>query len=393
MLGAECQDRQLGYRLRPEHPRASRIAASICWILPTTSGRRRCAISAFDPTRPGTDLAARPGDLLMTIRPLVRKFHLVRMAQRARDLLEICFAAGFSGDVKQAQQLRGRSQERRPDRLFDPDRGGASSKSCDPARRAERGGSAEFIISGRRPRSLPAIRISSPKRQRQSREPEIHRQGNPGDRTIYPDVELTKKSMTVNAHDAQTVRLPPPVDPDQDRTVGRAGVPRGLRKLTASGGAATATDRDARGPRPRSHFRRWLAWCRRCRSCLRALRTGSIGSVTSTLQLAAGRPGAPCARHGSGSRGAGEEVAPAAAMRCRRDRRIMMSIPRRPGMDRPALAALLPRSSARQAVNGRVEARRHQRAGAQPGTSNRRYVRNRGGCWGWSETRRVQSTS
>jgi putrescine transport system substrate-binding protein len=27
------------------------------------------------------------------------------------------------------------------------------------------------------------------------------------DRTIYPDAELTKKLYTVNAHDAQTVRL------------------------------------------------------------------------------------------------------------------------------------------------------------------------------------------
>ena len=82
-------------------------------------------------------------DLLMTIRPLVRKFHSSEYLN-ALATGEICFAVGFSGDVKQAQKRAARGQERDRDRLFDTERGRAAlvRQSRDPARRQERGGSA-----------------------------------------------------------------------------------------------------------------------------------------------------------------------------------------------------------------------------------------------------------
>ena len=59
--GPRRQDRQLGHRLQAGESRASsRIAASTCWIPPTTSCRRRCAISASIPTRRARRTCRRP---------------------------------------------------------------------------------------------------------------------------------------------------------------------------------------------------------------------------------------------------------------------------------------------------------------------------------------------
>ena len=117
-------------------------------------------------------------DLVMTIRPLVRKFHSSEYLN-ALATGEICFAVGFSGDVKQAQKRAAEAKNNVRDRLCDPERGRPAlvRQSRDPARCEKRGG-------GARVHQLPAdARDRRPQLefhllcQRQSREPEIHRQG------------------------------------------------------------------------------------------------------------------------------------------------------------------------------------------------------------------------
>ncbi len=60
VLGANARIDSWDIVFKPENLARSRIAASICWIPPTTSCRRRCAISASTPTRPGRPNCRRP---------------------------------------------------------------------------------------------------------------------------------------------------------------------------------------------------------------------------------------------------------------------------------------------------------------------------------------------
>ena len=82
-------------------------------------------------------------DLLMRIRPYVRKFHSSEYLN-ALATGEICFVVGCSGDVKQAQTARRGSQKRHRDRLFDPQGGRAIvvRQSCHSEGRAASAGGA-----------------------------------------------------------------------------------------------------------------------------------------------------------------------------------------------------------------------------------------------------------
>ena len=144
--------------------RASRIAASTCWTPPTTSCRRRCAISASIPNSTREADLQKASDLRDDDPAAGAQVSLVRISQCARDRRDL-----LRGRVLRRRQAgaeaRGRGQERHRDRLFDPERGRAAlvRQSRDPARRQERRGSArvhQFPADARR--SPRAIRISSP---------------------------------------------------------------------------------------------------------------------------------------------------------------------------------------------------------------------------------------
>ena len=83
--------------------RSSRTAASTCWIPPTTSCRRRCTISGSIRTPSSRPTSRRRAELLIKIRPNVRKFHSSEYLN-ALASGEICLVVGWSGDIKQAQK-------------------------------------------------------------------------------------------------------------------------------------------------------------------------------------------------------------------------------------------------------------------------------------------------
>ena len=147
-------------------------------------------------------------DLVMTIRPLVRKFHASEYLN-ALATGEICFAVGFSGDVKQAQK---RAARRR-----------TASRSPIPSRmKAHSSGSTIW-----RSRAMPRTSAEAHEFINFLQMPEIaarnsnfisYANGNLAsqkfidkaileDRTIYPDADMMKKLYIVNAHDAATTRL------------------------------------------------------------------------------------------------------------------------------------------------------------------------------------------
>ena len=75
----------------------------------------------LDPNTSNPDDLQKVTDLLLKIRPYVRKFHSSEYLN-ALATGEICFVVGFSGDVKQAQTRAAQAKRRRRDRLFDPQR-------------------------------------------------------------------------------------------------------------------------------------------------------------------------------------------------------------------------------------------------------------------------------
>ena len=162
-------------------------------------------------------------DLVMKIRPAVRKFHSSEYLN-ALASGEICLVVGFSGDIKQAQKRAAEAKNGIEIGYAIPKEGAqlwfdnlaipSDARNVDEAH--------EFInypadARGRRP-ELEFHLL----RQRQSREPEIHRQGDPGRSDHLSDEEMMARLYTINAHDAKTAAAAePPVDPDQDRAVSR----------------------------------------------------------------------------------------------------------------------------------------------------------------------------
>ncbi len=147
-------------------------------------------------------------DLLMTIRPLVRKFH---SSEYLNGLAtgEICFAVGFSGDVKQAQKRAAEAKNNVQIAYSIPNEGAqlwfdnlAILRDAKNVAEAH-----EFInflqtpqIAGRNSNFISYANgnLASQK---------FIDKAILEDRTIYPDAAMTAKLYTVNAHDAATVRV------------------------------------------------------------------------------------------------------------------------------------------------------------------------------------------
>ena len=118
-------------------------------------------------------------ELLMRIRPYVRKFHSSEYLN-ALATGEICFVVGFSGDVKQAQRRAARRQKRHRDRLFDPEGGRAivvRQSRHSEGRAASRGSprTDQLSAQARGRGEKYQLRVV---RQRRSAEP-VHRPGDP----------------------------------------------------------------------------------------------------------------------------------------------------------------------------------------------------------------------
>ena len=170
--GTSCSSRRIS--------RSSRTAASTCWIPPTTSCRRRCTISASIRTRRSEADLQKAADLVMKIRPSVRKFHSSEYLN-ALATGEICFVVGLSGDIKQAQKRAAEAKNGVEIGYAIPKEGAqlwfdnlAIPKDARNVAEAH-----DFINypadAGGRGEELEFHRLC----QRQSREPEIHRQGDP----------------------------------------------------------------------------------------------------------------------------------------------------------------------------------------------------------------------
>ena len=317
------------------------------------------------------------GDLVMTIRPLVRKFHSSEYLN-ALATGEICFAVGFSGDVKQAQKRAAEAKNGIEIAYSIPNEGAQLwFDNLAIPRDAKNVAEAHEFIN-----FLQTPEIAAPQlefhllRQRQSREPEIHRQGNPGGPDHLSGCRHDdQKLYTVNAHDAQTVRLLNRiVDPDQDRAVGRWTV---VAWITASGGAATATD----------------PGCSRTQASITlAIGLGGAGDVDLALGVAhrldrVGDLDPELVAVGQADHAHAMDRAVEMARELRQQRRRLADAAEERDVDaarivlidqHAGLAAAFER--ARQA-DRRVESRRHQRAhAARPQFDD--GVGDRRGCWG-----------
>ncbi len=147
-------------------------------------------------------------DHLMKLRPLVRKFHASEYLN-ALATGEICFAVGFSGDVKQAQK---RAQE--------------AKSGIEIAYAIPKEGAQLWFDNLAIPRDAKNV-VEAHEFINFLQIPEIaaknsnfisYANGNLAsqkfidkevleDRTVYPDAEMMKKLYTLNAHDAATTRV------------------------------------------------------------------------------------------------------------------------------------------------------------------------------------------
>jgi putrescine transport system substrate-binding protein len=147
-------------------------------------------------------------DLVMTIRPLVRKFH---SSEYLNGLAtgEICLAVGFSGDIKQAQKRAAEAKNNVQIAYSIPNEGAQLwfDNLAIPRDAKNVAEAHEFInflqtpeIAGRNSNFISYANgnLASQK---------FVDKAILEDRTIYPDAEQMKKLYIVNAHDAATVRV------------------------------------------------------------------------------------------------------------------------------------------------------------------------------------------
>ena len=163
-------------------------------------------------------------DLMTKIRPSVRKFHSSEYLN-ALASGEICLVVGFSGDIKQAQKRAAEAKNGVEIAYAIPHEGRAAvvRQPRHPARRQERGRSARLhqlsAEAGGRGEELEFHLLC----QRQSGEPEIHRQGDPG----RPDHLSGRRGDEAALHhhrprSEDAAADEPAVDADQDRKVAAA---------------------------------------------------------------------------------------------------------------------------------------------------------------------------
>ena len=147
-------------------------------------------------------------DLVMSIRPLVRKFHASEYLN-ALATGEICFAVGFSGDVKQAQKRAAEAKNGIQIAYAIPSEGAQLwfDNLAIPRDAKNIAEAHEFInflqtpeVAGRNSNFISYANGNLASQKFIDRE-------ILEDRTIYPDAAMMSRLYTVNAHDAATVRL------------------------------------------------------------------------------------------------------------------------------------------------------------------------------------------
>ena len=146
-------------------------------------------------------------DLLLKLRPLVRKFHSSEYLN-ALATGEICFAVGFSGDIKQAQKRAAETKSGIEIAYAIPKEGAQLwfdnlAIPKDARNVAEAHAFINFLqtpeIAARNSNFISYANgnLASQK---------FIEKAVLEDRTIYPDADMTKRLYTINAHDAATVR-------------------------------------------------------------------------------------------------------------------------------------------------------------------------------------------
>ena len=207
----------------------------------------------LDPNSTKPDDLERAADLLGKIRPSVRKFHSSEYIN-ALASGEICLVVGWSGDIKQAKNRATRGQERRRDRLCDPEGGRADVVRCnlaipkDAPHPAEALAFINFMLDPQvaaKNSNLVAYANGNLASQKFIDKAVLD---DPG---IYPDAATIAKLYTVRAWaPAPAAADQPAVDAGED---GAVITRKAWRRLpAASGGAATATVRAFRGSSLRS---------------------------------------------------------------------------------------------------------------------------------------------
>ena len=188
----------IGYNVKAMHERLGANATIDSWdvvfkpeIAGQVQGLRRAHADSADDIMPAalhylgldpnsTDAKdlQKAADLVAKVRPSVRKFHSSEYLN-ALASGEICLVVGWSGDIKQAQKRAAEAKNGSRHRLRDPEgrRADVVRQSRHPeGRRARRRGPCLHRLSFEAG-SGGEEQQSRVLRQRQSREPEIHRQG------------------------------------------------------------------------------------------------------------------------------------------------------------------------------------------------------------------------
>jgi putrescine transport system substrate-binding protein len=148
------------------------------------------------------------GDLVMKIRPFVRKFHSSEYIN-ALASGEICFVVGYSGDVKQAQK-RAREAKSTVDIAYTIPREGAQLWFDNLAipKDARNAAEAHELINYLQDPQVAARNsnfISFANGNLASQK--FLDRAVLDDKTIYPDQETIARLYTINAHDLRTIRL------------------------------------------------------------------------------------------------------------------------------------------------------------------------------------------
>jgi len=162
----------------------------------------------LDPNSTSEAELQKAADLVLTIRPLVRKFHSSEYLN-ALATGEICFAVGFSGDIKQAQKRAAEAKNGIEIAYAIPNQGAQLwfDNLAIPRDAKNVAEAHEFINFLQRPeiaaRNSNLISYANGNLASQK----FIDKAILEDRTIYPDEAMMKKLYTVNAHDAATTRI------------------------------------------------------------------------------------------------------------------------------------------------------------------------------------------
>jgi putrescine transport system substrate-binding protein len=150
----------------------------------------------------------RAADLLMTIRPLVRKFHSSEYLN-ALATGEICLVVGWSGDIKQAQK-RAAEAKNGIDIGYAIPREGAQmwfDNFAIPKDAANVAEAHELINYLLRPEVAAKNSNFLGYANGDVPSPQLIAKAVIEDRTVYPDAETMTRLYTISAHDAKTQRL------------------------------------------------------------------------------------------------------------------------------------------------------------------------------------------